>query len=157
MATLTVYAKTSDGYIDSYSTDYSAARAGTGTLYVDTPGDTLSCGQFLIGDTYHVYEAFFQYDTSALPDASVVFAVKEELYLSLDQSYTDYTEEVRTYDWGDTLTTDDWVAGANLGNYTLLSSRTVNPSAGYNEFPTSANFIAAISKTGDTRLFHSSN
>lgn len=158
MATLTVYAKTSDGYLDSYSTDYSTARAGTGTLYVDTTNNALVCGQTLLGDTYHVYEAFLQYDTSALPDASVISSVKEELYLSLDQSYTaDYTEEVRAYDWGDTLTADDWVAGANLGNYTLLSSKTVSPSAGYNEFPTSADFVAAINKTGDTRLFHSSN
>lgn len=157
MATLTVYAKTSDGYLDSSSTDYSTARAGTGTLSVYTINNALMCGQILLGDSYHVYEAFLQYDTSALPDASVISSVKEELYLALDQSYTDYTEEVRAYDWGDTLTTDDWVAGANLGNYTLLSSKTVSPSAGYNEFPTSANFIAAISKTGDTRLFHSSN
>lgn len=157
MATLTVYAKTSDGYIDSYSTDYSTARAGTGGLTLDYPGNTLLCGQYLIGDTYHVYEAFFQYDTSPLPDASIVSSVKEELYLALDQSYTDYTEEVRAYDWGDTLTTADWISGANLGNYTLLSSKTVSPSAGYNEFSTSENFIAAVSKTGDTRLFHSSS
>lgn len=157
MATLVVYAKTSDGYITSSNETYVTARAGTGTLQVDTEYTAVNVGQWNGGSSFQIYEAFFQYDTSALPDASFVSTVKEELYLYSDHTATDYTEEVRAFDWGDTLTTADWIAGANLGNYTLLSSKSVNPSAGYNEFPTSAAFIAAINKTGSTRLFHSSS
>lgn len=158
MATLVVYAKTSDGYLDSYSDTYSIARAGTGYIQVFTGVNAVQTGQWNNDGTYHIYEAFLQYDTSAIPDYAYVESVKEELYLANDFTFSsNFIEEVRSYDWGDTLTAADWVAGANLGNYTLLSSKTVSPSAGYNEFPTSANFIAAINKTGDTRLFHSSD
>ena len=156
MATLVVYAKASDGYINSSHSDYAIARAG-GSLGYDSSGAYVICGQRNSSAVFYCYEAFFQYDTSSLFDTAIVTAAKEELYLYSDLTTTDYTEEVRTFDWGDTLTTADWVAGANLGNYTLLSSKAVSPSAGYNEFPTSANFIAAINTTGDTRLFHSSD
>lgn len=160
MATLVVYAKTSDGFItSSYDGVYTTARAGTGTLQVDTAYEAVNVGQSVGGQytSYACYEAFFQYDTSSLPGTAIVSAVKEELYLYSDHTVTDYTEEVRTIDWGTELTTADYVAGANLGNYTLLSSKAISPSAGYNEFPTSANFVSAINKTGDTRLFHSSS
>lgn len=157
MATLVVYAS-ADGELDSYDDTYSVARAGTGYITMDAVSNAFRCGQFLWDTTYHVYEAFTQYDTSAIPDYAYVSTAKEELYLAIDVTYaSDYSEEVRAYDWGTTLTTADYVAGGNLGNYTLLSSKTVSPSAGYNEFPTSAAFIAAINKTGSTRLFHSSN
>jgi hypothetical protein len=160
MATLVVYAKTSDGFITSmYDEVYATARAGAGTLMVDTAYEAVNVGQNVGGQytSYACYEAFFQYDTSSLPGTAIVSAVKEELYLYSDHTVTNYTEEVRTIDWGTELTTADYVAGANLGNYTLLSSKAVSPSAGYNEFPTSANFVSAINKTGDTRLFHSSS
>ena len=156
MATLVVYSKASDGYVFSFGTDYSTTRAGD-NVGVVTVGTGNYCGQDFSDPNYWLYETFMQYDTSSLTSLAVVSAVKEELYLKTDYTTTDYTEEVRTYDWGAELTVADYVAGANLGNYTLLSSKAVSPSAGYNEFSTSANFIAAINTTGDTRLFHSSS
>ena len=154
MATLTVYAEASDGRITSSSTTYATARSGS-SLVVNTTA-AMMVGQRYLSTTYYTYLGYTQYDTSSL-SGQEVSAAAEYLYLSGDSTDADYLEEVRAYDWSTTLTTADWVAGANLGDYTLLSSKTVSPSAGYNEFPTSANFIANINTGGFTRLVHSSS
>ncbi len=155
MATLTVYAKESDGRINSESGAYSGARAGTGTLSAWT-GNLANVGQYKNG-VYACYKYFNQYDTSSIDAGDDIVSAKEEIYNHDDATDTNFTMEVREYDWGTSLETGDWIPGADLGDYTLLSSKAVSPSAGYNEFPDSANFRAAINKTGDTRLVHNSD
>lgn len=159
MATLTVYGNTS-GYIVSGDNTYSSARAGTGAVVVAYDNNS---NLVVVGEHYRdtelynsIYQAFLSYNTSSLGSSAQVTSVKEEVYLGIDETGTDFVEEVRTLDWGTTLTSADWIAGANLGNYTLLSSKTVSPSYGYNEFSDSTNFRNAVNTTGYTRLFHSS-
>lgn len=162
MATAIIYADTSDGSITS-----SAAGAGTYTtvregIYLSASDSlvAISCGQYfdIVQTAYYCYEMFLQYNTSAVPDDAVLTSVTESLYSLFDASGTAFTQEVRSFDWGSSLETADWRAGANLGSYTLLSSlNTGGITAGYNIFPSTANFRAAINKVGQTRLFHSSS
>ncbi len=156
MATLTVYSKTSDGRIWSSSAVYATARTGF-TISTNDTATTMNCGQSYSDPTYWCMEIFTQYDTSAIPDGDVIVSAKEELFLWSDSTLQDYTEEVREYDWGAALGDGDWVSGEDLGDLTLLSSKLVDPAAGYNIFPDSANFRAAINKAGDTRLMHNSD
>lgn len=152
MATLTVYASETGGYIESYNDTYSTARAGSGL----SAFSGIRVGQRFTA-TNICYEGFLQYDTSALGEGVTVLSATEYINILLDATTTDFTDELRYYDWGDALTASDWVPGANLGSFPLLSSKVVASSAGYQEFPTSAAFIASINKTGYSRFVHSSN
>lgn len=155
MATLTAYSSTADGYIESNSATYSTARAGGGTLNAIAAANFCNLGQRLGGD-YYCYEAFLDFDTSSIPDDATITAVE----LSLcgngdDSSVTDFDLEARLHDWGASLTTADWVAGADLGGKTLLASKATSgwSASAYNAFTENgSNFRDNINKTGVTRI-----
>ena len=160
MATLTVYADY-DKYILSYSTSsYSAARAGASFSVEDI--EYIHSGQFkdVGGSLWRCYESPIRYDTSALGDADIVTAVSEYLYLTLNECDTvGFVDQSRSYDFGDEITSADWVAGDDLAALTLLSSFTIETSTptGLKEFPSSSNFVAAVNTTGYTYTMHSSS
>lgn len=150
----TVYSSTADGDILSTSTTYSTARSGTG-YSVDTAGSSAQIGQLLDGADYYCYEAFFDFDTSSIPDTDNVSAVALALDGNFDNSTTDFTMQARTKDWGASLTSADWVAGASLGGLTLLATFATSgfSAFGYNTFTENGtNFQSAINKTGTTRI-----
>lgn len=155
MPTITVYADagSNDGYISSTNSTYSTARSG-GTLTADTSGTTVTIGQNFSSPTYACYEAFFSFDTSFVGFASSVSSATFSLYGNLDWSFTDFTIEARISDWGTSLTTADWVAGASLSALTSVAtfatSSTFSTSA-YNAF-TNVAFPANINKSGSTRI-----
>lgn len=149
----TIYGITGDGYIQSDSGTYSTARSGS-NLLPDNGTPDLYVGQaaFSGPTTYYCFESFCGFDTSAIPDANVVSAVTLSLYMSNDQTTTDFTLQVRTKDWsnGGGLTTADWVAGASLTSGTLLASMsTAGISVGYITPTSVAAFLTAPGmKTG---------
>lgn len=155
MAELTVYASTNDGQIMRFATSYSSARGNDydGTNLASSTGD-ITVGQSEVG-VYRCYQAYIQYDTSMVQGD--VTNVKEYLYLGVDETDTDYTEEVRAYDWGSSVTGVDWVPGDSLNSHSLLSSKTTPMSAGYNEFDSSSAFAAAVNAGGITKLMHNSS
>jgi hypothetical protein len=149
MTTTTVYADTSDGKIISEDATYSTCRAGA-ALSQTTNATADRVGQ-LTG--YECHELFFRFDTSSIPDTDTVDSAVFSLDGNTDASTTDFTMEARASAWGATLTTADWVAGADLGALTLLASlSTASYSAGYMDFTSDAAFPANVSKTGYTEL-----
>lgn len=165
MSTLVVYSNTTDGYVASDRTaggttnDYSTVRAGFG-LTADTTGVSLWLGQYWAYDTdfdenaLAVFEVFLGFDTSSIPDGDTVSAAVLNLTSQVDNSTTDFTIEARLYDWGATLTTADWVAGASLSGLTSLATKTTASgfTAGTAYDFTDVAFAANVNKTGTTRL-----
>ena len=152
--TYVIRAETSDARIYSANATYSTARAGSG-LTVDAVSDTTSglVGQQLSGGTYYCIEGFEAFDTSVIPDGATVLSALLSLTPSGDFSATDFTVEARLHDWGATVDTSDWVAGADLGTKTLLASiSSADYNAGGMDLASEAAFAANINKTGMTRI-----
>lgn len=153
MTVTTVFAGTNDGQIDSggYLEDYAtSARPGSGSLTASTAAQTLEFGQYA---TAHCMIAYVSFDTSGVPDTDTVSAAALSLLDSADNSVQDFSAQAVTYDWGATVTTADWIPGANWSALTLLATfASSGISAGaYNAFTENgANFTAAINKTGTT-------
>ena len=153
MATVTVSASTTEGRVTSTNATYSTARAGSGqTLWT---GSVLSVGQLFSAGSYTCEEYFVAFDTSVLGASANILSATLQLKgsFSSDQSDTDFTVEARSFDWSPTVTTGDWVAGADLGSHTLRAH--FDTSAGwttnYNVFTDDA-LVAGINKTGVTYL-----
>ena len=156
MSTLVVYSDTSDGSLESKHAS-SVATAQAGNLLSVTATAYTVIGQFNdLGETgyYYVWEAFLSFDTSAIGTDAVSAAVLSVTSDISDNSETDFAIEARLRDWGTTLTTADWVAGASLSGLTLLGS-----------YPTASGFVpgttydlsdtamaANVNKTGSTRM-----
>lgn len=159
MTTDTFYSESADGFIESsHATTYSTARSSSGTKVAPATEVYLQVGQNLIGGFgYYLYETFLSFDTSTIPDSAIISTVTLSLHGGSysDQSTTDFTIEARTYDWGASLTTADWIAGADLASNTLLASRSTSgwSTSAYNDFTENgSNFVSAINKTGITRI-----
>lgn len=157
MTTLTVYSSTADGYIASEGTSYSLAANGTGDTFAAL--DTMlggNLGQWTSsGPRYYFWESFIQFDTSSIPDSAGITSATLYIYGSDDGSTTDFTIEARLHDWGASLTTADFVTGANLSSKTLLASFNTSgfSTSGYNEFTENgSNLRNNINKTGTTYI-----
>jgi len=107
---------------------------------------------------YWVYEGFISFDTSAI-GAGTVTSATLSLCPYQDQSVTDYTLYARARDWGASLTTADWVAGASLSGLTLLASvSTVGISVGsYAALSSESAFASNINTSGSTRIILTSS
>lgn len=148
------FASTADAYFQSSSTTYATARAGTGTLIAGSDLSSIGrAGQTLSGADYFCYESLVSFDTSSIDDAAVITDVALALSGSSDQSATDFVIQARLHDWGASVTTADWVAGADLSSKTLLATwNTSGYSADYNTFTSETAFISNVSLTGTTYI-----
>lgn len=152
LTTYTLYATTACGEIDSSNATYATARAGSGlSVWVPGAGQGLAVGQ-VAGATKTCVEGFLDFDTSGV--AGTVQSVTLSLYGNQDFSTTDFTIEARLHDWGGTLETTDWVAGADLSSKTLLASYATASgwAGGYRSFTSEAAFVANINQAGHTRF-----
>ena len=139
MPTYVIYSDSTDGYLECTNATYATARSGGGTLTSDTSAATITVGQYH-DTTYYVEEAFLSFDTSSV--VGVATSAVLSLYLNTDGSTSaDFTINARAYDWGSSLTTADWIAGASLSGNTLRASYgTASLAAGYNDFTSEATF-----------------
>ena len=158
--TLVVYSDAADGSLMSADVSYATARAGA-NIALDPSGPIL----VLIGqqnwwdsdfEEYvpNVSEGFSSFDTSSIPDGDTVSAAVLRVTSSGDSSSTDFDIQARLRDWGTSLTTADYVPGANLSGLTLLGSYAT--SSGFTagtayDFADSA-MAANVNKTGSTRM-----
>lgn len=180
MSTLIVYSDTTDGIVYSSGSNgeyeyagptYADVRAGS-SLAASSSGGAESVGQYYSSGSEYlyvdewgtsgwvlfmynsIYEFFLSFDTSSIPDTDTVSAAVLNLTSQVDNSLTDFTIEARLYDWGASLTTADWVAGANLSSLTLLAHR--DTASGWTAATaydlTDDAFAANVNKTGSTRL-----
>jgi len=169
VSTLVVYSDTSDatllsldGVDDEYDPvggAYPPARAGTGSDLFDYLGvsSTLAyVGQYCGTWAYvpYVWETFLGFDTSSIPDGDTVSAAVLRVTSYADSSTTDFDIQARLRDWGTTVTTADWVAGADLSGLTLLGSYATSSgftaNTGYDLSDTA--MAANVNKTGSTRM-----
>ena len=108
---LTIYADASDGYIWSYDSTYADARAGMGSISAFTDGEYLCQGQ-ANNPPYYFFLSYIQFDTSSAAGyVSVAELTLYEYYTYRNQAFTAW---VAQYDWCASLTTGDFVAGADL-------------------------------------------
>lgn len=154
MATTTVYADYTDGLIMSEHAVYATARAGgTLTALFGYDGYDLWVGQRNMVTKYVCYESFVAFDFSSKPISDdVANAAVLSFFLYADLTTTDFTLEARACNWGTSLATDDYVAGADLGSLLLLASKTVAPAGGYNDLSSEPGFAASLSTDGVNRL-----
>lgn len=160
MATLTVFSAASDGQIESANGTYATARSG-GTLTAAGTGGNIGVGQQEFF-SYRCYESFMDFDTSSLGSGATISAVVLSLYGQSSNlvSNNGWTINARFYDFGTSVTTADWIAGASLSGNTLAA--TFGPvsgwsTAGYNAFTSAGGMNAGINKTGNTRFVLSSS
>ncbi|MFA7218798.1 MAG: hypothetical protein WC057_09430 [Dehalococcoidales bacterium] len=158
MATLTIYANSNHGQIQCYSSLYSQVTEGIGDKEWTGPNNiTHRVGQNG-NNGYTMYEYFSQYDLSSIDEAALILSVKEYLYLNYySNNYSVSTvDESRIFDWTPPGGQDTYVKSDDLEGCTLLSSKTVDNTVGYHEFPSSDNFIAAVSSTSLLGVVHCS-
>ncbi len=116
MATLTVYSTSADGDIKSSDPIWSNARAGTGTI-VARDSSSNEVGQINLTE-YEVYQAFISFDTSSIPVGSTINSAAVEVEVTTKNFSPSCTDVLNTYsyDWGASVTTADFVAGASLSS-----------------------------------------
>jgi hypothetical protein len=148
VTTTVVYSGTADGYAYGQSATYATARS---TAYAaDSASDYGYVGQF---PGFVCIETFLGFDTSGV-GTDTVSAVVLRLTSAVNASDTDFTIEARVHDWGASLTTGDYVAGADLSAKTLLAHYAT--SGGWTaetayDFVDDA-FPANVNKTGTTNI-----
>lgn len=155
----TFFSSTADGRIVSSGANYNSARAG-GSLTANDSNTADRVGQYGFFSTWECYESFLSFDTSSLPDTDTIDSAVLAVYGSTDSTGTsDFTIRARIHDWGGSLTTTDWVAGANLSGKTLVASFDTSgfSTSGYNSFTSESAFTSNVNKTGTTYLIISSS
>lgn len=150
MATLEVVSSTADGALyGASSVSYSTARSTvTGAFTAD---ELDQIGQYTDGAGYfEVWQTFYAFDTSALTADAIITSAVLSLYAQ--GGATVDTLECRLLNWGPTLTTADWTAGADLSGLTLLGSYNTAGgwgNSGYHDFSDVA-MSANVNKVGTT-------
>lgn len=150
MTVTTIYGEEGERGLRSTHATYATRRSGAGaTITVDndpTPG------QYPAGN--QVLEGFMGFDTSGIPDGDTIQSV--ELSASFIGVYLrNHSLWAYLYDWGGgTITSADWVPGANLSSMTRVATRAmVTGETGRLVFSEDGtNFRNGINKTGFTRL-----
>jgi uncharacterized membrane protein len=149
---LTVWSSTADGRVRSQDADYAVARSTAFDAVTDVA--TIPIGQYS-GTFYYCYEGFFSFDTSSVGAGVTVTVATLSFYCSSDYSAQDFTVEARIHDWGAALTTADWVAGASLGDKTLVASRSSTPTwatDAYSALTSESAFLTNIAQVGTTYI-----
>jgi hypothetical protein len=141
------------GSLECGSATYATACSGAGTLTVNVLDGGVT-GSYLGQTTnFYVRQHCHQFDTVLIPDGATITAATLYLYSYGDASVTDFVTNAYAKDFGDTLTTADFVAGADLSALTKLASwNSSGYAVGYRAFTSEDAFLTAIDKTGPTRI-----
>ena len=161
MTTHVLRIASTDGVIDSYDATYANARSGSGTLSVNTSNTQDFFGQEIVSSNYYCKEYFGEVDCSGLPTGETVDLAEFYWRVNTDSSVQDFTVEIREHDWGGgTLTTGDFVAGADLGSKTLWSSFSTSNILGSNSvmaFSSETALKTAVALRGNLRFIMASD
>lgn len=114
-------ASTSDNGVESTSTSYATARAGTGTKTLLGAANTFQVtGQQKSGSTFAVFQHFESYDVSSLPASGAVVSAHYSLETG-SSAGSSWLLVAREKDFGATADTGDFVAGASLSALSFLA------------------------------------
>ena len=156
MAVLTVYTSASDGCIYGVNANYTTAHdAANGTTVYNTSISYL-VGQQLASGDYTLMRSFLFFDTSAIPDVSVITQVVLSLYLGSDFGNPVIDFDVVVRNGQPTYPHDPIVLGDYLYSHYSGDGGSWNTSkyigAGYHSITLNSTGIGWISKTGATKL-----
>lgn len=129
MTNVVINAHSSNETVRSEGVGYVAAR--NGTYNTGVLGDTyIWVGQQHDGSAtpYECYETFERFDIQGnIPSGSLITDVTLTIHVSSKQTGgSDFFVQARPYDWGDSVTAGDYVAGNTLNGITLLASRSTS-------------------------------
>lgn len=132
MSTTIVYANTSDGWLSSTSTVYSTARAGA-NFAQDTTSNALYWAQQKSGSNFTVNEAFIEWPYSISSTEQLMTCVIR--CYGLLNNGTSFTRalEMRSNDWGGSVTSADWETATSIGGETRYF-RVANAQASTNKY-----------------------
>jgi hypothetical protein len=126
--TATITAAADDPYLRKFSAvSYAAARAGAATPYFDSQR---YLGQsYAAPSTYGMWRPYFRFDTSGI--IAPIVTAKLRLYLTVDETDTDFTIQARQYDWSPTpLAAGDWRASPSgdtlMGSFDTTTLPAIN-------------------------------
>lgn len=106
------------------------------------------------GGNYYLMEGFVNFDTSVLSSYTLT-AVEIRLFL-ISHSDPYFPLEIRLRDWGDTLTTADWVPAGAASTYLscplLATKSSLGSVEAYQTYTSESIFLENINTTGKTRL-----
>lgn len=153
--TTTTFTSYHDGYVNSGDPTYSTCRSGAGLFADPNQGNIGNRSPAWNGNSnWYCSEVFVAFDTSSIPDNATVTSATFSLYGNAPYNLDAADEaRVRVRDYGTSVDTGDYVAGASLSSNTLVAHWTPGTwtQSGYNDFTNDA-LPANVSKTGDTRL-----
>lgn len=151
-----------DTRVQSISSIWTTARAGANLAAIQAvEGYYPAIGVFYTGSGMCQFvQTFWSFDTSVIPDGAIVTAVDLQM-LHATPIGASFLVEVRAHEWGDAITTADWVAGDNLAGKTLLASVMSGDLSSAPVTLTSGStlvgaIVDAINTTGHIRLMASS-
>ncbi len=148
------------GYLYCSSSSYASARDGSGTKTERSDTAYMVAGQTESSGTYICNQAFMQFDTSVVPDDEEITSVRLTWFPTLTATGNELLE-ARFVDWGGTIETSDFIAGASLGDAPLLATFDPTSANDYGQpmwgtFVPTEDFASYINVTGNTRIHVSS-
>lgn len=158
MATLVIYITSESGSLESYhATTYATARSGGGSLFLDLDGQFPKVGQHVNAGQYSCFESFLEFGLSGIPTGSTINSATLALAPNNnDDSLENFTFRARDVDYGATLTTADYIAGASLSAtgslraHKLVNSGSWTPNGTYVDFDDDAMAAIVESNIGGT-------
>lgn len=146
----TVYGGTADGFVYGNNATYSTARSTAATA----DGTAVKVGQ---ETGFKCSEGFVKFDVDAAIGLSygdyVIDSVRLFMKPAALYDATEFTVEAVTKDWGATLTTAAWVAGASISGTVRFSVDTADLAVGvYHEFTVGTWEAAALDSDGNIYL-----
>ena len=112
---------------------------------------------FVIGQNtgYYIWQFFVDFDTSSIPDDAVITSATLTLTCSTQANNLDSAWDVhaRLFDWGSSVTTDDWQDNTELNADTLLAHKASTSFTVDTPIDLTSDALASnINKTGSTRM-----
>jgi hypothetical protein len=142
------------GWLLTDTSTYLGARSGTG---VASGGGSVGYVSADFGGKdgiiFNFFQAFLEFDTSSI--VGTITSATLRVHVTSDVSTVDFTIQARLYDYGASLTTGDWLAGASIGASTLLASRSsagVSDAALNDLTESGTNLQTNINRSGMTRI-----
>lgn len=155
----TDYYYTVDGYVYSYYGDgtWSGLRSASGSSsnYYDSYSSTVAGWESSYGQYNTIYRSIYVFDTSLIPDTNSVTAATFSVYGYSKQDDNGWNPSINVYSsspsYDTSLTESDY---GTLGStaFSTAISYTNYSTSGYNSFALNSSGLAAVSKTGMTKL-----
>ncbi len=114
---------TSDGSI----TKSGAAYGVWDTTTVDSVGSSMTLINFDDGMTPYLSRAYVSFDTSGIPDSSLIFDLKMQLYVEFCDAYSELVIYGESTSYG-ALDSSDWDYGAEIASFVVTSTGFINVS-----------------------------